>query len=205
MAGCPLARKPDACARRQSWTPMSSDCRVCDFRGRKAEEEAKVETPRKEPPVANETTRPKEVNVSTKVTPKEKILAAIQRKGPCVSTPILQCCSVKAEELHRYVKELESEGKIKTWADGKKTFYTVAGAPDPRLSDGKKGKVAPPKSSATPPIKSRANVPPEKKKVIPRVATGGNEKDVIGAAIAGLERRRELIDRAIEGLREVIA
>lgn len=170
-----------------------------------------AEAPRKEPPawnpetarfvdkkpVANVTTRPKEEKVS--VNPKEKILAAIQRKGPCVSTPILQCCSVKAEELHRYVKELESKGKIKTWVDGKKTYYTVAGAQDPR---GKKA--APP--PATPPSKSRAKA---KRKAPqsspgPRELVAGNTKDVLRAALEELEARRAVIDDAITKLKEVV-
>jgi hypothetical protein len=93
---------------------------------------------------------PKEEDVA-KPEKKERVLAMITRKAPCVSTPILQCCAVKADELHQIVKELAAEGQIKIWTNGRKTIYTLPGATDP--FQGSAGKKAAParKSPATPP------------------------------------------------------
>jgi len=94
---------------------------------------------------------PKEEEVA-KLEPKEHVLATITRKQPCVSTPILQNCpAVKAADLRELTKELAAEGKIKIWTDGRKTIYTLPGAPDPFAGSAKKKAAPAKKSSATPP------------------------------------------------------
>ena len=135
---------------------------------------------------------PKEEEVEKK----ERVLATITRKQPCTSTPILQCCTaVKAADLHQLTKELAAEGKIKIWTDGRKTIYTLPGAPDPFA--GAEKKTAPAKKlSATPPSNSRAKS--ERPVSAPRKSAGNG---AIVAVIADLEARRAKIDEAIETLR----
>jgi hypothetical protein len=159
---------------------------------------------------------PKEEDVA-KLEPKEHVLATITRKAPCVSAPILQGCAVKADELHRITKELAAEGKIKVWTDGRKTIYTLPGAPDPFAGVAKKAApsndaTVPSKPTrrvdrppATPPIKKSAKT--ERSVPAPRKPAGNG---VYAAAIADLEARRsaaldqvEKFDRALETLKEL--
>lgn len=144
--GCDLVRHPRACVITQE-KYRRPDCEGCEVgRDNVRIEAAKAPVPAA--PAANLSKDQKEV---AEVSAKEKILAVIQRKGPCVSTPILQSGVVKAAELQRIVRELEQEGKIKVWPEGRKVLFTVAGAPDPRGP----GKVSPakPKNDATGPSK----------------------------------------------------
>jgi hypothetical protein len=146
---------------------------------------------------------PKEEDVA-KPDPKERVLATITRRGPCTSTPILQCCTmVKAADLHQFTRELAAEGKIKVWTDGRKTTFTLPGAPDP--FQGTEKQAAPAKASRK--KAARVTDGPVVRNRIKRSAPS-NGSGPLADAIAALEEQRsgaldrvEKIDTALAILR----
>ncbi|MDA8178320.1 MAG: hypothetical protein M0T69_02100 [Deltaproteobacteria bacterium] len=149
-----------------------------------------------------------EETVPEKMTTKEKVFAAIQRRGAAGPTPIMQVAKASADQLKVIVGELEREGKIKSWPyrgrSGMTAIYTLPDAKDPRTPEMVKGEASKPekkaapakKSSATPPIKTRAKserpVPTQREPVA---------DNAIARAIFDLEARRAKIDTAIQTLR----
>jgi len=150
---------------------------------------------------------PKEEDVA-KPDPKESILAAIARRQPCVSTPILQSVRVKAGDLHQFTKELAAEGKIKIWTDGRKTIFTLPGTPNPftgglgkkpaALSNDATVPSKKPRSvnrkSTSPPIKSRAKA----ERPMPSPRRPDSNGNAIAVAIAEIEARRTIALDAVE-------
>lgn len=149
MAGCPFTRKPDLCARRQAWTtPAPSDCRECDFRGRKATADdpapPRGDTKRPIPatvrPKPETITPPKEAPLKPeKMTTKDKVLGIITRRGAAGKTPLLQGSKASSDELKVIVGELEREGKVLSWPyrgrAGMMAIYTLPDAKDPRTPE----------------------------------------------------------------------
>jgi len=174
-----------------------NECYSCAMRRKRLEGAQEPEHIAVPPAQFNSKTVPakKEAAVPEKMEPKERVFAVIQKFGACVSTPILQRVpTVNAEQLREIVKELEEEKKIVIAQDGRKTVYAIPGA---AISSPAK------KSSATPPIKSRAKA--ERTVAAPRSA-GGN--GAFAAVITELEARRTAaldqvarFDTALEQLR----
>lgn len=214
MAGCPFTRTPEPCARRQAFTtPAPSDCRACDFFGRKGvageTDPPLPETPRSKPePIPPK----KETPVATKG--KDAILRRIENEKICGRGRLTRFCSVTAAELDTAVKELEAEGKIKSWEKKRGCLYTLPDAPDPRvgnppttLSDATVPSKPPRRvnrKSTSPPIKSRAKT----ERPVPATRRPGSNGNAIGSAIAELEARRtvaldqvEKIDAVLDSLR----
>jgi hypothetical protein len=157
MAGCPFTRKPENCVRRQSWLPMSSDCRVCDFRGRGMTQAVPQEKEsRKVNDVVQTTTNGiKEHRLRTNekndhhekeenrmdATKKDLVLSKIQEHKAITRGALAGMIRLKKEEVEPIAKVLEAEGKIKTWP-GKRSdsmIYTTPNLPNPLEEiDGKK-------------------------------------------------------------------
>ena len=130
----------------------------------------------------------------------ERVLSRILREKACGRTRLMTHCGVSSAELNTVARELEKEGKIKSWPNGRSCFYTPPGAPDPW---GAKKKAAPIKSDGDP-----RPAAPRKPRAKPLSATG---KDVVddklpadGAhaeVIKNLEAKRQNIDNAIAALK----
>ena len=130
----------------------------------------------------------------------ERVLSRILREKVVTRSRLTQFSHVSGAELGAVAKELEKEGKIKTWPKGRSCFYTPPGAPDPW---GAKKKAAPIKSDGDP-----RPAAPRKPRAKPLSATG---KDVVddklpadGAhaeVIKNLEAKRQNIDNAIAALK----
>jgi len=137
----------------------------------------------------------------------ERVLSRILREKACGRSRLMNFSGVSSAELDVATRELEKEGKINSWANGRSCIYTPPGAPDPWAG---KRKVAPSndatKASETPqpanrrPIRARKPATPAKEKVAKPAAGNG----VFAEAIADLEARRAKIDTAIAALRELM-
>lgn len=167
MAGCPFTRKPELCARRQAFTtPAPSDCRACDFFGRKAvadvtnppSDETKPplpETIRSQPvPIA-----PQKMEVPQVRTDKEKILVRVQREKVVGKSKLMQYDRISSESIGREAEILQQEGKIKIWPGKQRgsIILTLPDASDP-LPDRKASDPAAPSNGATVPSKSPRRV-----------------------------------------------
>ena len=229
MAGCPFTRKPELCARRQAFaTPAPSDCRVCDFFGRKAVADVTdppshvtkpplPETPRSKP----EPIPPKKEEVPQVRTDKEKILVRVQREKVVGKSKLMQYDRISSESIGREAEILQQEGKIKVWPGKQKgsIILTLPDAPDPLPDRKAKGEAPTPSNDATVPskpprrvnrkstplpIKSRAKT----ERPVPAPRKPGSNGNAIGFAIAELEARRTValdqvakIDAVLDSLR----
>ena len=208
--GCDLQRHPKSCVILQLNYPRP-ECRECAI-GKKNDGivAAKMagESPR---PVPRETIQPKKEEggkVGDMKVANERVLSRILREKACGRTRLMTHCGVSSAELNTVARELEKEGKIKSWPNGRSCFYTPPGAPDPW---GEKKKVAPAndatKASEKP---SHVNRKPAPRKPLAKVlsATGKTVVDdklpadgAYAEVIKGLEAKRQNIDNAIEALK----
>lgn len=157
-----------------------------------------------------------EEEMPQKMTTKDRVLAAIQRRGTVAPTLLMQGTKASADQLKVIVRELEEAGKIKSWPyrtrQGMSAIYTPAGAPDPRTEEMREEKTPTPPSDATVPTKKPLSV--NRKASTTREPVVRNRKEVapsngaFAAVIAELEARRtkaldrvEQIDTAIATLR----
>ncbi len=170
-------------------------------------------------PAVPETIPPKkEAVVATKG--KEAILRRIENEKICNRGRLTCFCSVTAAELDAAVKELETEGKIKSWEKKRGCLYTLPGAPDPRIGNpptlsndatipSKRQRIVNRRQTdasipSSPPIKSRA----KKERPMPAPHRFESNGNAVAAAIAEIEARRAValdqvarFDNALEQLR----
>lgn len=164
--------------------------------GAKGKDEAQPMKPAIADAIASDTQPKKEEKVATA---KERILSRILREGKCNRGRLANYCAVSSEEMTTATAELEKEGKIKSWPNGRSCFYTPPGAADPWTDKG----VAVQKKTAS--AAPRAIAPARKLpgKVPPKNGGGrtGSAVDPLAAVLADLEARRQNIDNAIAALK----
>lgn len=235
MTGCPFTRKPDLCARRQMYTtPAPSDCRACDFFGRKAGSGPEAAQPAVEKPagiiprkIPDRIPGPgKEGNVDQgKV--KESIVRVLGRKGPMTSSS-LKLYAAKRETREDFlaaINALAGEGKVVTTAGAQPGSLRVAlpgaaATPSPTASN---DATVPPKrqrkvnqrqsdrspAPATPPIKTRARkerpVSAPRKPLGVRIFGLGPNGGPVATVIADLEARRAVALDQVEKIDVAIA
>jgi len=145
-----------------------------------------------------------EESMPEKMTTKEKVLAAIERRKSASPTILMQTCKASADQLRGIVAALEQEGKITPWPyrgrAGMTAIYTLPDAKDNRTEEMVAGEISKPEKKAPPTEQEKV-----RKAAIgaPRVinrspVNGGNP---FAAVIADLEARKKKIDIAIETLR----
>ncbi len=137
-----------------------------------------------------------------KMTMKDKVLGIIARRGAAGPTPLMQGSKATADALKVIVRELEQEGKIKSWPyrgrSGMTAIFTMPDAKDPRTKEMLEAKPAPPAKCQRNIKQRQTDVPP----------APSNRSGPFAAAIADLESRRtaalndvKKYDTAIETLR----
>lgn len=147
-----------------------------------------------------------------KMTMKDKVLGIIARRGAAGPTPLMQGSKATADALKVIVRELEQEGRIKSWPyqsrSGQTAIYTLPDAKDPRTKEMLEAKLPKPEKKAAP-AKAPATEPPSRRTppvaapaIKPALSYGSSP---VASAITDLEFRRDKIDQAIAILRALSA
>lgn len=180
---------------------------MCNFYGRKVEEEKTAALAEPGPPAAEkprpawnpETARFEEKKKEGKValSSKEMILARVTREKLVAKSRFMQYDRIPAAEIDRNAAELEAEGKIKIWRNGRALSCTLPDGKSPWGSEKAVPKKTEPATRG--PVVRNRKPPggPPPKNGGGRTETSG---DAIAAALAALRARREKIDKAIETL-----
>jgi ribosomal protein S25 len=203
---CDLERFPRQCAITQQQHPRP-ECKDC-----KAGEKnvAKAATPVSRENVTIRTKKEEGGKVGDMKAANERVLSRILREKVVTRSRLTQFSHVSGARLNAVAQELEKEGKIKSWPNGRSCFYTPPGAPDPW---GEKKKVAPANDATKASEKSQPvnrKPVPRKPRAKPLSATDSNRQQPAetgnGAGpyepiIAGLEAQRQKIDNAIAALK----
>jgi DNA-binding MarR family transcriptional regulator len=210
LSNCDLQRHPKSCVITQLNYPRT-ECRDCATGKKNDGIVAAKMAEESQRPIPRETIQQKKEEVG-KVgdlkAAEARVLTRILREKACSRSRLTQFSHVSGAELDAVAKELEKEGKIKTWPKGRSCFYTPPDAPDPW--GGAKKKAAPSndatKASEKPSHVNRKPTP-RKPRAKPLSTTGKKVVDdnlpadgAYAEIIKDLKAKRQNIDNVITAL-----